>query len=437
MQRTLTSELKSKIGKKVLLKGWMYTIRNLSNFSFLILRDKDGLAQCVIEDPKELAKLDGAYEETVLEVTGVVKEEKRSKLGVEIIDCKLNILSKVQDKLPLEINKPEIKASPETFYDNRALVLRKPEERAIFKIQAELVDSYRRFLRNNGFTEFFSPTLAGQSSEGGAEVFKLDYFGKAATLVQSAQLYKQIMAGVWEGAYSIGHVYRAEKHATNRHLTESIQYEFEVAFINDIYDILDWEEKIVRYMISELIKNCEKEIGLLEEYGYKMVKPTEKPFPRMTLQEALELYYKRTKIDDRKEPDLSPEAEREMCKWAVEETGAPFVFVTHYPLKKVAFYAMPSSKHKDMAEYGDLLCNGAEVTSGGQRRHTYELMVEGLVSKGLNPENFEGYLQIFKYGMPPHGGFALGVERFTQMLFGFENIRRTSLFYRDLHRLTP
>lgn len=437
MQRTYTSELQSKVGEVVLLKGWMYSIRKLSNFTFLILRDRDGLIQCVVEDKAELAKLEGIYEESVLAITGEVKEEPRSKYKVEIVNCKIEIISKVVEKLPLELYKKEIKALPETFYDNRALVLRKPEERAIFKIQAELVDAYRRFLRSNGFTEFFSPTLAGQSSEGGAEVFKLQYFDKTATLVQSAQLYKQIMAGVWEGAYSIGHVYRAEKHSTNRHLTESIQYEFEVAFINDIYDILDWEEKIVRYMISELVKNCEKEIQLLEEYGYKMVKPSEKPFPRITLEEALELYYKRTKVDDRKEPDLSPEAEREMCKWAVEETGAPFTFVTHYPLTKVAFYAMPSSKHKGMAEYGDLLCNGAEVTSGGQRRHTYELMVEGLVSKGLNPENFEGYLQIFKYGMPPHGGFALGVERFTQMLFGFENIRRTSLFYRDLHRLTP
>ncbi|MCA9381776.1 hypothetical protein KC660_00010 [Candidatus Dojkabacteria bacterium] len=245
------------------------------------------------------------------------------------------------------------------------------------------------------------------------------------------------MAGVWEGAFSLGHVYRAEKHATSRHLTESIQYEFEVAFINGIGDILDWEEKIVRYMIGEVEKSCKAEVELLKEYGYNLVKLSEKPFPRITLAEALEIYFKRTGVDDRKEPDLSPEAEREMCKWAEEETGSPFVFVTHYPLTKVAFYAMPSKEHEGMAEYGDLLCNGAEITSGGQRRHTYDLMVEGLKFKELNPDNFEGYLEIFKFGMPPHGGFALGLERFTQMLFGFENIRRTTLFYRDLHRLTP
>lgn len=437
MERTLTSQLKDKVGQEVLLKGWIYQLRNLSKFAFLILRDKDGLIQCVIEDANELAKLDGLYEETVVAITGKVKDEPRSKYGVEIIDCKLEIISAVKDKLPIEINKPEINATPETFYDNRPLVLRKPEEAAIFKIQAELVHAYRTLLRENGFTEFFSPTLAGQSSEGGAEVFKFDYFGKTATLVQSAQLYKQIMTGVWEGAFAVGHVYRAEKHATSRHLTESMQFEFELGFIDGLSDVLDWEEKIIRFMVSQVEKNCAREVELLAEYGFKLVKPSDKSFPRIPLAEALEIYYKRTKVDDRKEPDLSPEAEREMCKWAQEETGAPFVFITHYPLTKVAFYAMPSNEHEGMAEYGDLLCNGAEISSGGQRRHTYELMVEGLRSKGLNPDNFEGYLQIFKYGMPPHGGFGMGVERLTQMLFGFENIRRTSLFYRDLNRLTP
>ncbi len=434
IQRTLISELPSNIGKKVIIRGWYNNLRELGRISFLVLRDRSGLAQIVIQDKAELKKLSGLQTGTVLSIEGDVNQSSQVDLGAEVINPVITIESPVIDVPPLEYYKPEMNTELEIILDHRPVSLRNRKIQAVFKIQAEIMHAYRLYMHDEiGAVEYFPPNMIGASSEGGAEFFKIDYFDYPATLAQSSQLYKQIMVGVNERVFALAPFFRAENSNTVRHLTEGKQLEFEFGFFDNWREVLDIEEGAIKYIISFLKKNCHKEIEILG--GSLVTIPEDRPFPRVTFHQAQEIYFERTGVDERNEPDLSPAAERELCAYALEKHGTECIFITDWLTSKRPFYSYPSDSDPTLSNTFDLLCAGTEITSGGQRRHTYQSMVDGIKSKGLDPENFTDYLSIFKFGMPPHGGFGLGLERLTMTLLRLANIREASLFPSDPKRI--
>lgn len=433
LMRQLASNLKEMIGKQVKAKGWVHSTRDFGKLLFLIIRDRSGFFQVVIEDPIEKSKLSKLTIGTTLSVEGEIVSS-RCEFGCEIIAPKIEIFSKVSEAAPVEYTKPQMQAEIDFILDHRPIALRHEESYAIFKIQAEITHAYRIFMHDRvGAVEYFAPCMLGASSEGGSEFFTVDYFGYPATLAQSSQLYKQMMVGVYERVFALMPFFRAEPSHTTRHLSEGKQLEFEMGFFDNWQELLDIQEGALKFIVHHIETHCQHELALL---GNPLARaPLDVPFPRLTFQEAQTLFYERTGIDERNEPDLSPRAERELCAWSRETKGTDFVFVIDWPLKKRPFYAYPHPKDLTLTNTMDLLCAGAEVSSGGQRRHTYESMLAGLEIKGMNPEAFGDYLSVFKYGMPPHGGFGMGLERLTQTLLGLKNIRQASLFPSDTKRI--
>ncbi len=434
MQRTLSSELSKQIGTRVHLRGWLHTLRALGKVNFLILRDFKGLSQIVIVEKSELQKIAHLQPGSVLSVEGNAVKSSQAGLGVEITDPKITVEVPIQEAPPVEYYKPEIPSDLEFILDHRAIALRNPKLQAVFKIQAEIAHAYRLYMHDRvRAVEYFAPNIIGASSEGGAEFFNVDYFGYTATLAQSSQLYKQIMVGVNERVFALMPFFRAEPSHTPRHLAEGKQLEFEMGFFERWHEILDVQEGSIKFILKHLHEHCAPEIATLN--NQIILAPENVPFPRLTFAEAQELYFKRTGIDERHEPDLSPAAERELCAYAREEFGTDLVFVTDWMTSKRPFYAFPKPEQPDLTNTFDLLCAGTEITSGGQRRHTFDSMVEGIRLKGMDPANFPDYLSIFKYGMPPHGGFGMGLERLTMTILKLKNIRETSLFPSDTKRI--
>lgn len=434
MQRIFSSDLLRHVGKRVLLRGWLNTFRALGKVNFLILRDAKGLAQIVVIDKLEGHKLASLQPGSILRVEGTASASNQAALGVEIVDPLITVEVPIHDVPPLEYYKPEIPSELDFILDHRPIALRNRQLQAVFKIQAEITHAYRLYMHDNvGAVEYFAPNIIGASSEGGAEFFNVDYFGYTATLAQSSQLYKQIMVGVNERVFALMPFFRAEPSHTPRHLAEGKQFEFEMGFFEHWHEILDVQEGCIKAILKHVHATCAPELAALNHVI--ITAPEEISFPRLTFAEAQELYYKRTGVDERHEPDLSPAAERELCKWALEEKGTELVFVTDWKTEKRPFYAYPTDGRPELSNTFDLLCAGTEITSGGQRRHTYASMVEGIKSKGMDPENFQDYLSIFKYGMPPHGGFGMGLERLTLTLLKLKNIRETSLFPSDTKRI--
>ncbi|MBD3362553.1 aspartate--tRNA(Asn) ligase [Candidatus Dojkabacteria bacterium] len=433
MKRIISSRLNSRIGEKVRVKGWLNTVRSLGKINFLIIRDRGGFTQIVIENPKEFKKIEDLQPGSVLSIEGEVQKTDQTESGVEISNPSITVEIPIQNVPAVEYTKSEIRADLDTVLDNRAITLRNRRHAAIFKIQAEIVAAYREFLRSEGFIEFFGPTIIGASSEGGAELFTVNYFDHEAKLSQSAQLYKQIMVGVHERVFALMKCYRAEKSNTRRHLTEATQFEFEMGFIEDFTEVMDMLEKTIKYIINHLQNTCKSELELI---GAELPKaPEDVKFPRVPFKKALEIVFERTGIDEREEDDLSPMAEKELCKYALREFGTDFVFVPYFLRKKCAFYAKPNEENPEVCNYFDLLCREIEIVSGGQRINDHDELVESLKLKGLDPEDFQDYLSIFKRGMPKHGGFGMGMERLTMMLLGLDNIREATLFPSDPKRI--
>ncbi|MFQ5493219.1 MAG: aspartate--tRNA(Asn) ligase [Candidatus Dojkabacteria bacterium] len=433
MDRTLVNQIEENIGNKILIKGWLYALRKLGKLNFMIIRDRSGVGQIVIEDKKELEKVKMLREGSVLEVVGIASKAEKAELGAEIINPEIEVITAVSESMPIELNKDVLKAHIDTILDYRPLTLRHKSARAIFKVQATLVKAYRDFLTERGFVEFFGPNIIGASSEGGSELFTVDYFDAEAKLSQSAQLYKQIMVGAYERVFALMKCFRAEKSSTRRHLTEATQFEFEMGFIKDFSEVMDMLEEVVKYMIEQVSTNNARELEVL---GARLaLAPVNVSFPRVTFKDALELVYERTGIDERGEDDLSPMAEKELCNFAREEYGTDFILVTHFLRKKTAFYAHPNEDNPEVSNYFDLLCREIEVVSGGQRIHDHDMLVESLEAKELDPTDFADYLSIFKFGMPAHGGFGMGMERFTMMALGLDNIRYATLFPSDTKRI--
>lgn len=434
MNRRLASELKEQANTRVRVRGWLNNLRAVGKINFLILRDRSGLVQVVVENKEEMQKLSGLQTGTILSIDALVKTDGASAAGVELVDPVITVEVPVRDVPLVEYYKPEIPSDLEHILDHRPIALRNRKLQAVFKIQAEITHAYRLFMHDQvGAVEYFAPNILGASSEGGAEFFNVDYFGYPATLAQSSQLYKQIMVGVNERVFALMPFFRAEPSQTSRHLSEGKQFEFEMGFFDRWQEVMDLQENCLKFIVQYLHKHASNEIAVL---GGDLVKaPADVSFPRLTFQEAQQLFFERTGIDERKEVDLSPAAERELCKWASEKHGTDFIFITDWFTEKRPFYAYPNPENPVLSNTFDLLCAGTEITSGGQRRHTYDSMVEGILSKKMDPSNFEDYLSIFKFGMPPHGGFGMGLERLTMTMLRLKNIREASLFPSDPKRI--
>jgi len=435
MERTLISETIKKVSQKVRLCGWVNTCRDHGKMVFIDLRDRSGLVQIVGDE-----KLGELRSEDVIEVEGLVRErpanmvnEKISTGKVEIEIESIKILAKSAE-LPFDMG-IELKVQLPTLLDFRPLVLRHPTQKAIFDTQEKIVQSFRSYLNKEGFREIFCPTITATATEGGAELFKIDYFDYEAFLAQSPQFYKQICVGAFERVFTIAHAYRAEPSITTRHLTEYIGLDVEMGFIDSWQDIYQTADKLLKFVFKE-IEKIKPEIDSLRGQGKEIIIPeTVDETPVLKLREAQKIIFKRTGRDNRQEPDLEPADEEEICKWAKEDKKSDLVIITHYPTKKRPMYTFPDPKDPDYTYSFDILGMGVEWATGGQRINDYQQLYESIKSRGYNPDNFSFYLQAFKYGMPPEGGFCLGLERITQHLLGLENVRQASLFPRDLSRV--
>jgi nondiscriminating aspartyl-tRNA synthetase len=434
MKRVFTTEIGNYIGKEVTLLGWIHKLRKLGGISFLALRDKRGLAQAVIEKASENVKLRELTTETVIKLTGKVVKEARASHGAEIRVKAVEIISAVKKDIPIAINKKELNINMDTLLDNRPITLRNPRQRAIFKVQSEIVAEFRRFLTENDFMEINSPKIVSSGVEtGGAEMFRVDYFQKKAFLSQSPQMYKQIMVGVYERVFETAFTYRAEKHSTARHLNEYYSLDLEMGFIDSYEDVMDIEENYISSLIDRLKENCQEEFQIL---GAEIPQRPKK-IPRIKLKEAQRILEKEYQEKCLGAPDLDPKQEKIICEYSTKKLGSEFIFITHYPSKKRPFYAYNNPRNPKETLSFDLLFRGLEVTTGGQRLHLYNDYIRKMKDRYLKPEDFADYLSIFKYGMPPHGGLAIGLERLTARLLNLNNVREASLFPRDINRLKP
>ena len=426
---TEPSQLKQHIDETVTLHGSIYKIRKMKGFSFLILRMARHTIQCVCDNQ---ALLDQLQEECCVRMEAEVVGEERAKLGIELHVKHLTILSTPETQMPVVINGKLMETSLETKLDFRPLTLRNEKERAIFKLQEGILRGFRSFLQENGFTEMHSPKIVYAGTEGGANIFKLDYFGREAYLAQSPQFYKQMMVGVFERVYEVGPIFRAEKHDTARHLNEYTGVDFEMGFIESFRDIMEMETGMLKAALTMLEQEYSFELELL---GVRL--PRIEAIPALKFSEAKALVAGRTGRVFRESHDFEPQEERLLSEIVERDTGSEFVFVTHYPAEKRPFYVMEDPENPGETLSFDLIFRGLEITTGGQRIHDYEMQFQKMRARGMDPEAFESFLMMHRHGMPPHGGMGLGLERLTARLLGFENVRQACLFPRDIHRLIP
>ncbi len=427
--RTLIANANEAVGNEVYIEGWVHRIRELKSVTFIIIRDRSGLIQCVFEgkpDWLETLKL-----ESVVKISGMVKSASNKYGSVEILGNQLEILVAVQSDLPIQINGRTLDIQLDTMLNNRVLSLRHERNQAVFRLQAMIVSGFRAFLNGEGFLEMFTPKIVKEGAEGGSEIFKLDYFGERAFLAQSPQFYKQMMViSGFERVYEVGSVYRAEQHSTNRHLNEYVSMDFEMGFIRDEEEVMEMEENLLKSLFLKLKTEGETLFETLE------VQCPEVPdrIPRIKMSEAVEIlreHYGRIDL----EGDLDPQGERQIAAFIKEKYNSEFVFITHYPRRKRPMYTMYCNEEETNSF--DLLFRGLEITTGGQRIHELDKLVENMKFKGVEPEQYKSYLEAFKYGAPTHGGLAIGLERLTAQIIGMPNIREASLFPRDQQRLIP
>jgi len=436
-ERVLARDVTKHAGESVLVQGWLHKKRLLGGLNFIVVRDRSGLTQIVLQDEAGIEKLRGMQVGSVLSVTGKVVEEPRAPGGAELHEPQITIDVPVSNESPVELDKPLSHRSEnlDTLFDNRVIGLRNPREQAIFKIQAAVEEAIRSYLKSQDFIQFNSPKLLPGATEGGAEVFKLDYFGKEATLAQSAQFYKQMMVGVWERAFEINPTYRAEPSATTRHMTEFITVDVEMGFIT-FPELLDLLSNTLNAVINVVWERAKPELEL-----WDAVKPTlPAKIPALTMAEIHEKYSKATGENSVGEVDMRPDEERWICEYAAKELSSEAVFVIDWPREGAKFYHKFKNDDPKIAARADLLFRGVEIATGSMREHRYEVLVEQLKEMaGGDPDNpgFKYYLQAFKYGLPPHGGFGWGLERTVEKIIGLNNVKEATLFPRDINRLAP
>ncbi|MDI6883037.1 MAG: aspartate--tRNA(Asn) ligase [Patescibacteria group bacterium] len=432
MKRILNIETPKYLGKQVKLAGWVGSRRDHGGIVFLDLRDRSGILQIVCSP--NLAK--DTKEEYVLEIEGKVRKRPEKMINpeletgkIEVKAEKIKILAQAHS-LPFDL-KEDLKLGLPVLLDWRPIILRNEKIKAIFEIQEEVISSFRKTMKNLGFTEFQAPVIVPVATEGGAEVFHIDYYNYDAYLAQSPQLYKQIMVGVFERVFTLTKAFRAEPSITTRHISEYISLDVEMGFISSWEELMQTCEIIIKNIFSDLQKNCQKELKIFDVSLPKL----NSKIPQLKMREAQEIIFKRTKRDNRKKLDLQPEDEKEVCQWVKEEQGTELIFITHYPTKKRPFYTYPDPENPEYTLSFDLLYKGLEIVTGGQRIHEYEKLLKNIKKWGNKIKDFEFYLQAFKYGLPPEGGFALGAERIVKQILGLDNLREASLFPRDMRRI--
>ena len=419
-------------GQAVRVNGAVHAIRNMGEVAFVILRKAEGLVQCVYEEGKTDFDIRSLREECAVEASGKLHAEERAPQGFEIRLESLRILASPAEPLPLPVSKWKLNTSLETKLALRPISLRNVRERAKFKIQEGIVRGFREYLFSQGFTEIHTPKIVARGAEGGSNVFKLDYFGKKAELGQSPQFYKQTMVGVYDRVFETAPVFRAEKHNTTRHLNEYTSLDFEMGYIDGFGDVMAMETGMLQYVMGLLARDYQKELAMLG-----VVLPDVTRIPAVRFDEAKRLAAEKYGRRIRNPYDLEPEEELLIGRYFKEEYGSDFVFITHYPSKKRPFYAMDDPADPRFTLSFDLLFRGLEVTTGGQRIHDYREILAKMEKRGMDPEDIASYLMIFKYGMPPHGGLGIGLERLTMRLLDEQNVREAALFPRDVTRLEP
>ena len=419
-------------GTEVKLEGAVHIIRDMGEVAFVILRKSEGLVQCVYEEGSVDFPLKDLKEESAVAVTGTVKKEDRAPGGVEVRLQTITVLSEPTEPMPLAVNKWKMNTSLEAMLNMRPIALRNVRERAKFRIQEGVVRAFRDFLHSQGFTEIHTPKIGAKGAEGGANIFKLEYFHRPAVLQQSPQFYKQMMVGVFDRVFETAPVFRAEKHNTKRHLNEYTSLDFEMGYIDGFEDIMGMETGFLQYAMELLKKDYARELKILN-----VELPKVDQIPAVKFSEIKELVAEKYNHKMRNPFDLEPEEEVLIGKYAKEEWDSDFVFVTHYPSKKRPFYAMDDPEDPKYTLSFDLLFRGLEITTGGQRIHDYQTLLKKIEARGMTTEGMDQYLATFKHGMPPHGGLGIGLERLTMQLLGEDNVRETTLFPRDLSRLEP
>jgi nondiscriminating aspartyl-tRNA synthetase len=430
--RVWIDALPSLVDQSVHIAGWLHHRRALKSVCFLILRDVSGLAQVVITDPGIRALVESLPHESVLSVQGVLRAVPHAPGGIEIHDPAVRVVSGAGTEPPVELYKPELTAQLPTLLDNAAVTLRHPRRAAIQRLTAAVTEGFRSTLRAERFTEIATPKIIGTTPEGGANVFALEYFGQTAYLAQSPQLYKQMMVGVLERVFETAPAFRAEPHDTARHLNQFTSLDAEMGFIEDHFSVMAMTTTAVRGMIA-----AGGELGLDRQFPDLVMPGVPDVIPHLHFTEALAMISAATGEDVSQEPDLAPAHERCLGEWAWQEHGSDWLYVTGYPMAKRPFYTHPDPARPQWSNSFDLLFRGLEIVTGGQRLHRYEDYLAALGRREIDPEGFSGYLQAFRHGMPPHGGFALGLERFVARIANIANVRETTLFPRDLHRLAP
>ena len=435
METIRTTEIGQHVGQRVRLRGWVHNLRLLGGVSFVVLRDGWGTAQGVTQDETALAPLTdaGLGMETVIELAGQVVAEPQAPGGVELHDLSIEVLTPVADPPPIPINKRQIKASLPTLLDHAVMANRHPARRAVFRLAAGTMAGFRATLGARGFTEIQTPKIVASATESGSNVFEIDYFGRPAYLAQSPQFYKQIMVGVFERVFEVGPVFRAEPHDTTRHVNEYVSLDVEFGFIEDHFTVMTTARDVIAGIIATLEDSYAAELDLLNA----RLPAVPAAIPHIHFADAQDLILQRHGVDVRGEPDLSPQDERWLAAWAQEEHGSDFLFVTGYPMSKRPFYTHPDPTRPGYSNSFDLLFRGVELITGGQRLHLYADYLDALARADYPVEPFETYLEAFRFGMPPHGGFAIGLERLLMQLLELPNLRLATLFPRDLNRVAP
>lgn len=437
-KRIFIKELGAHKGEEVLIKGWVSVRRDQGKMVFFDFRDMTGTVQGVVL-PKSEA-IEAAKDiriEYVVAVHGKVNErpeknrnEKVQNGDIELEVTGIEVLAKAEP-LPFDMSETGFNLDLTTELDHRALTLRHPRLQAIFKVQAVIIDSFREYMKQQGFFEFQAPAITPATAEGGAEVFQVDYFDKKAYLTQSPQLYKQIVMTAFERVFSVNKVFRAEPSATTRHLTEIVSLDAEMGFIDSWRDVRDMSQETVRYILTQVAEKCDKELAVLGATLPVMLEDT----PTYSLSEAQEKIYEVTGRDSRGDKDLNPEDERAICEIVKTETGSDFVYIYGYPTRQKPFYVYPNPENPAFNEGMDLLCRGVEWLSGGRRINDYEQLMKHVEEWQMDPEKVAMFLEAFRYGAPPEGGFAFGAERMTMQILGLKNIREATMFPRDMHRI--
>jgi nondiscriminating aspartyl-tRNA synthetase len=437
MQRVLSSDIVKAVGKSVTLRGWLHKKRKLGGLNFILLRDRAGVAQVLVESEREMEKLRGLQIGTVLTVTGKAVADERAPGGAEVHDPKLSVEVPVHDEPPIEIDKP-IDHKPEnldTLFENRVYNLRNLQEQKIFRIRGALNRYIREFLTEREFVEIQTPKLLAGATEGGAEVFRLDYFGQEATLAQSPQLYKQMLVGVFERVFEIGPAFRAELSATTRHMSEVTMLDIEMGFIDGHGEVLDMVQDMT---FSAITRAYREHAADLKSLGAPelVLKPK---FPRYRVAEVHELYSKAAGQDTTQEKDLTPDEERWICDYARKNDGCEAVFVIDFPVEAMKFYHMVNPNDPSTVLWGDLLFRGLEIATCPQREHHPDKLVGQMKKAGLDPKHpgYKYYLQAFRAGLPAHGGCGFGIDRLVEKVVGLSNVKEATLFPRDINRLTP